>query len=218
MKEDSHARDLRQSFFHQFHPLPRQLVILGGEPGGIPARSGEARDEAEPYGVGDDRHDDRDCGRRVLGGHRCLAARDDDVYLKADQIGSEAWEAFVSSLRPPVLDADVSPVDIAKLAKPLLERFDKGGGRRTRVEHTDARDLPCLLRLGGERRGEDTNGAGEEGPPSDHWMTSSAPRSSDGGIVRPRALAVLRLITKSNFVGCSTGRSAGLAPLRILST
>ncbi len=36
-------------------------------------------------------------------------------------------------------------------------------------------------------------------------------------IVR-RAFAVLRLMTSSNFVGCSTGRSAGLAPLRILST
>jgi hypothetical protein len=40
----------------------------------------------------------------------------------------------------------------------------------------------------------------------------------DSGIVRPRALAVRRLITSSNFVGCSIGRSAGFAPLRILST
>ena len=49
-------------------------------------------------------------------------------------------------------------------------------------------------------------------------ITSSARASSDGGIVRPSALAVLRLMTSSNFVGCSTGRSPGLAPLRILST
>jgi len=32
-------------------------------------------------------------------------------------------------------------------------------------------------------------------------MTGSARSRSDGGIVRPRALAVLRLITNSNFVG-----------------
>jgi hypothetical protein len=32
------------------------------------------------------------------------------------------------------------------------------------------------------------------------------------------ALAVLRLITKSNFVGCWTGKSAGFVPLKILST
>jgi hypothetical protein len=38
------------------------------------------------------------------------------------------------------------------------------------------------------------------------------------GIVSPICLAILRLITNSNFVGCSTGRSAGLAPFNILST
>ena len=49
-------------------------------------------------------------------------------------------------------------------------------------------------------------------------ITSSARASSAGGTVRPSALAVLRLITSSNLVGCSTGRSEGLVPLRILST
>jgi hypothetical protein len=34
-------------------------------------------------------------------------------------------------------------------------------------------------------------------------------------MVNPNAVAVLRLMTSSNFVGCSTGRSAGFAPLRI---
>src|SRR5881397_589077 len=51
-----------------------------------------------------------------------------------------------------------------------------------------------------------------------YWMTWSARPSTDGGIVSPRAFAVLRLITSSSFVTCSTGRSAGFAPLRILST
>jgi hypothetical protein len=53
---------------------------------------------------------------------------------------------------------------------------------------------------------------------SHHWITSSARSSSDCGIVSPSAFAVLRLMTNSNFVGCSTGRSAGLAPFKILST
>src|SRR3989442_13644134 len=43
----------------------------------------------------------------------------------------------------------------------------------------------------------------------DGWMTSSARCSSDWGILRPSALAVFRLITSSNCVGCSTGRSPG---------
>src|SRR5690348_7980507 len=51
-----------------------------------------------------------------------------------------------------------------------------------------------------------------------YLITLSALASTLGGIVRPICFAVLRLITNSNFVGCSTGRSAGFAPLRILST
>src|SRR6266481_2887416 len=47
-------------------------------------------------------------------------------------------------------------------------------------------------------------------------ITTSARARIDGGTVRPSALAVLRLITSSNIVGCCTGRSAGLAPFRIL--
>src|SRR5262249_10316874 len=46
-------------------------------------------------------------------------------------------------------------------------------------------------------------------------LTSSARARIDGGTVRPSALAVLRLTTSSNLVGGSTGKSAGLAPLRI---
>ena len=49
-------------------------------------------------------------------------------------------------------------------------------------------------------------------------ITSSARASSEAGRSRPSALAVLRLMTSSYLEACSTGRSAGLAPLRILST
>src|SRR5437667_11389859 len=47
-----------------------------------------------------------------------------------------------------------------------------------------------------------------------HSMTSSARARIDGGIVSPSALAVFRLTTNSQVVGCWTGRSAGLAALR----
>src|SRR5262249_27520953 len=49
-------------------------------------------------------------------------------------------------------------------------------------------------------------------------ITSSAIASSLSGISRPSALAVLRLMMSSNLVGCITGKSAGLAPLRIRPT
>jgi hypothetical protein len=67
-----------------------------------------------------------------------------------------------------------------------------------------------------------TSRLGSPVPDSDigrlHSITSSARASSVGGISRPSALAVIRLMTRSNLVGCSTGRSAGFAPRRILST
>jgi hypothetical protein len=51
------------------------------------------------------------------------------------------------------------------------------------------------------------------GPNSGHYtsfysITSSALARSVGGTVRPSTLAVLRLRTNSNFVGCSTGGAA----------
>jgi len=49
-------------------------------------------------------------------------------------------------------------------------------------------------------------------------ITSSAMARSVGGTVRPKVLAVLRLITNSNLVGACTGRSAGFSPLRMRST
>jgi hypothetical protein len=52
----------------------------------------------------------------------------------------------------------------------------------------------------------------------DHSITSSARARSDSGMVSPSALAVVRLITSSNLVGCSTGKSPGFAPRKILST
>src|SRR2546421_3509585 len=45
-----------------------------------------------------------------------------------------------------------------------------------------------------------------------HLISRSARESSVGGISRLRALAVLRLITNSNLVGRSTGKSPGFAP------
>src|SRR5882724_2448899 len=49
-------------------------------------------------------------------------------------------------------------------------------------------------------------------------ITSSTRAKIESGLANPIAFAVLRLRTMSNFVACSTGRSAGFTPLKILST
>jgi hypothetical protein len=51
-----------------------------------------------------------------------------------------------------------------------------------------------------------------------HRITSLAWKRRVGGMVRPMASAVLRLMTSSNVVGCSTGRSPGLVPFKMRST
>jgi hypothetical protein len=50
-----------------------------------------------------------------------------------------------------------------------------------------------------------------------YWITSSA-RNGDRGIASPSGFAAFKLTMSSNRVGGSTGRSAGYAPSRILST
>ena len=52
------------------------------------------------------------------------------------------------------------------------------------------------------------NGAAIRSPRRRRRAASAAPS-------RPSALAVLRLMTSSNFVGCMTGRSPGFSPLRM---
>ena len=54
--------------------------------------------------------------------------------------------------------------------------------------------------------------------PRAYLTTLSARASTFGGTVTPICLADFKLITNSNFVGCSTGMSAGFVPFKILST
>ena len=70
-----------------------------------------------------------------------------------------------------------------------------------------------------------TSGHATAAPPSSvmnsrrsHSITSSARASSVGGISRPSALAVLRLITSSNRSGAWTGSPLGFSPSRMRST
>src|SRR5262249_53251729 len=98
--------------------------------------------------------------------------------------------------------------------KTTFECHDLIAQCRARSRHHEADDRHCgLLRLRGEwtAYGNAANEDDELAPP--HSITSSARTISDSSV-----LAVLTLMSSSNFVGCSTGRSDGLAPLRILST
>src|ERR1051326_3731732 len=104
----------------------------------------------------------------------------------------------------------------------MPERFGAGhlggGGGSAQVSYVGG--SRSLLRVGGRtQRKEHSAGAKHEAfPDSFHLITLSALASTFGGIVKPICFAAFRLITSSNFVGCSMGRSPGFAPLSILST
>jgi ATP-dependent DNA ligase len=65
-------------------------------------------------------------------------------------------------------------------------------------------------------RSDNTSECHEQRHRAVHSITSSANNRNSRGIASPSSFAVFRLKTSSSFVGCSTGRSAGLAPFRIL--
>jgi hypothetical protein len=48
-----------------------------------------------------------------------------------------------------------------------------------------------------------------------HSITSLALASKVAGTVMPSILAICALMTNSNFVDCTTGKSAGFAPFRM---
>src|SRR6516164_5981315 len=86
---------------------------------------------------------------------------------------------------------------------------------RHAVQHPDYRHS-WLLRPRRKRPRRCCSGEqSDEVTPPHHSITTSAPARSDGGTVSPSALAVIRLMLNSNLVDCTTGRSAGFAPLRI---
>src|SRR5215510_6481070 len=125
-------------------------------------------------------------------------------------------ETIIVTLRPAVFDRHVAALDVAGLGESSAKRVDQVRIRagRSAVEEPHHRHR---LRLRARRKWPGNSRATEkhdELAPF-HSITSSAVASNIGGTSRPSALAVLRLMTSSNLVGCTTGRSAGLAPLRI---
>jgi hypothetical protein len=105
------------------------------------------------------------------------------------------------------------------LAQVPTQGVDEAGGRtKVRVQNADDRDTSSPLGPRVERRGEKAGRRRNERSPVHYSITSSARASTEGGIVRPSALAVFRLTTSSNLEGRSIGRSPGFAPLRMRST
>src|SRR5262249_48324298 len=139
---------------------------------------------------------------------------------EVDQLGRKAGQPVAVTLRPSILHDEILAFHPSEVAQSLSNCVGIGSaiGSGPRPEHTDAMNLPGLVGSAGKPGGGNQEGKKQRQSTARHWMTMSARATSDCGIVMPSAFAVFSLTTSSNVVGCSTGRSAGFAPRRILST
>src|SRR5262249_43356440 len=147
------------------------------------------------------------------------ARRQQHRHMHADEFGGEVTQLLIATFRPAKRDHQILPLDKSGFTQAAAERRDHVGrlAGRAAAEKPDHRHRRLLgTRHERPHRRRATEKRDELAPP--HSITSSARASSVGGISRPSALAVLRLITSWYVVGAWTGRSAGWAPLKRRST
>src|SRR5262249_45790410 len=116
------------------------------------------------------------------------------------------------TLGPAVFNRHVVALDVPALLETLAkcgEHVRKRIGRCL-VEKSDHRHCR-LLRARRERPCGSRAAEQRDERAAPHSITLSASASSLSGIWRPSAFADFRLITSSRRVGCTTGRSEGLA-------
>ena len=92
----------------------------------------------------------------------------------------------------------------------FLSNQDGGCNLRHPLYH---QKLPPLSPTGAAVKGQELPLAPQQN--SSYSITSSAIAIRPDGMAKPRAWAVFKLMTNSNWVGVCTGRSAGLSPLRM---
>jgi len=109
------------------------------------------------------------------------------------------------SLRTRITDQqhDIATLHIAEVGQTPFEcfRIDPRHLGRTDIQVPNAPDLPGLLSGSGYGRCQCHPANRTEKIAPSHSMTSSARARTDGGKIRPIALAAFRLMTNSNLVG-----------------
>src|SRR5262249_30169974 len=143
----------------------------------------------------------------------------EDRHFALDQFGRQFRESIELAVCPAEFNRNVLAVNVTCFVQRPAERCYQAGirSKRATTQETDHRRRR-LLRAGHQRphHRRASEKLDELAPP--HSITSSARDSSDCGTERPSALAALRLMTSSYFVGARTGRSPGFSPLRMRST
>jgi len=140
--------------------------------------------------------------------------RQDGINFEPQQIFRQSRKSLAYSCCIPYLYADAAAFYIAELVKFVSKGFQQPG-LKVLGENANSVRRTRLLSCGDEwprcrRAAQDCD---ELAPP--HSIISSARASNIGGRSSPRTRTVGKLMTSSNLVDRTTGKSAGLAPLRI---
>jgi hypothetical protein len=142
------------------------------------------------------------------------------VIGTTDPVAATTLQALYSFLSSPICILGIAEAELVKYACNAFYTtkitFANEIGRLARKRSQECHEGTNLAQVG--RRADRAHIAVRAAVIAAHRITSSAWKRMDEGSVRPRAWAVLRLMTNSNLVGLSTGSSAGLVPFRILST
>src|SRR5262249_17763997 len=161
---------------------------------------------------------DGDCrGQRFGGESRSVTSgRYDNSHLALDQISRQFRQSVVLALSRTVLNRDVLPLRITSFLQALTECTHQVHGAFNRRAPEEPNHRPRrLLRARRERPCGSHAAEQRDELAAIHSITSSERACRVGGTSKPGALAVLRLIPSSKVVGCTTGRSPGLAPPRM---
>src|SRR5262249_33271330 len=143
-------------------------------------------------------------GLALEGLHGRRDAREDEIRRRCDELHRINLHKLGIPARPAILKPNVATF----LPPELRQSFTEGreaGSRFWIVFHrwrddSNSTDSIVLLRARRERPRHRAAKQGDERA-AFHSITSSARRGNAGGMCRPVALAVLRLITSSNLVG-----------------
>jgi len=123
---------------------------------------------------------------RLLGGEgpECASAGHDDINLERNQFGRKSGEAARRSLGVSGFDQEVATFDVPEVVEPLAERTFDGGvrGRASSIDKPNPPYLPRLLRLGGQRRGEEAAAYGTEERASVHKSLCLATHIGGAGL------------------------------------
>src|SRR5262249_51858775 len=202
-------------------PFAPHLGFKIRETGDVASRMRETFDKTPTDWVRNLQKHDRLAASRVADRlERGVGHRKDEIRPRRARFFRVAAHALSVTVREAIIDLDIASDGPSDRLQPLAQ-CHRTGLRFSIIRNSHQHDNPphplALLRAHRERPCGRAAYERDELAPV-HSITSSARSRNGSGIVSPSAFAVVRLMMRANFVGCSTGMSPGFAPRRILST